>query len=93
MRLSGSPTEAEAENTRKVEARASSRPPPSAIEDIAQIEGMGREERLLKVWRKEVRKSVMLIYVIGDESWEELGAWIVEAKWEDDCDRVGIDRA
>lgn len=48
-RLSGMPTVAAAEKTRKVEARASSRPPPSAMEDIAEMEGMGREERFLKV--------------------------------------------
>lgn len=48
-RDSGRPTVAEAEKTRRVDARASSRPPPRAMEDIAAIEGMGREERALKV--------------------------------------------
>jgi hypothetical protein len=48
-RVSGRPTIAEAEKMRRVEAKASSRPPPRAVEDIAEIEGMGREERILKV--------------------------------------------
>lgn len=48
-RVSGRPTIAEAEKMRRVEAKASSRPPPRAVEDIAEIEGMGREERVLKV--------------------------------------------
>ena len=48
-RLSGRPMVAEVEKMRKVDARASSRPPPRAMEDIAAMEGMGREERLLRV--------------------------------------------
>lgn len=51
-RLSGRPMVAEAEKTRNVDARASSRPPPRAMEDMAAMEGMGREERLLRVWRR-----------------------------------------
>ncbi len=48
-RVSGKPTIAEVEKTRRVEAKASSRPPPRAVEDIAEIEGMWRFERILKV--------------------------------------------
>lgn len=48
------------EKTRNVHARASSSPPPSAMEDIAAIEGMGSEERVLRVWRRWVRKLRVL---------------------------------
>lgn len=60
MRVSGRQTMAEVVKTRRVQARASSKPPPKAKPEIAAIEGMGREESMLNVWRRAVRKSCIL---------------------------------
>lgn len=40
--------------------RASSRPPPRAVEEMALMLGMGREDRAVKVARRFVRKAVVL---------------------------------
>ena len=47
-------------NTRRVVARASSRPPPRATEAMAEMVGMGRVERVWRVVRREERKSLVL---------------------------------
>lgn len=59
-RVSGRPTVAVGEKTRKVLARASSRPPPRATEDTAVMEGMGRVERVFSVVRRLVRNVAVL---------------------------------
>lgn len=93
-RLSGRPIVAVLEKTRKVDARANSRPPPRAIDDIAAMEGMGREERLLRVWRREVRKFRVLMGVIllvsdcGGGNLERKAAGVKRA---DDCDGLSFD--
>lgn len=46
--------------TRKVVVRASSRPPPNATEETAEIVGMGRRERRVNVSRRVVRKCFVL---------------------------------
>jgi hypothetical protein len=46
--------------TRKVVVRASSRPPPNAPEETAEIVGMGRKERRVKVSRRVVRNCFVL---------------------------------
>ncbi len=48
------------EKTRKLVARASSRPPPKAVLDMAEMVGMGRVERVVRVRRREVRKVEIL---------------------------------
>ena len=45
---------------RRVVARASSRPPPRAREEIAEMVGMGRVEMEVRVERRWVRKAVVL---------------------------------
>jgi hypothetical protein len=51
-RVSGRPTIAVDARTRMCVQRASSRPPPSAVEEMALMVGMGREERALNVLRR-----------------------------------------
>lgn len=46
--------------TRKVVARASSRPPPRATEETALMVGMGRAESWVRVARRVWRKWVVL---------------------------------
>lgn len=48
------------ERTRKCVARASSRPPPSAIDEMAETVGMGRAAREVSVERRVARKVVVL---------------------------------
>lgn len=55
-RVSGKPTVAEEEKTRKEVVRASSRPPPNAVLEMAEMVGMGRVEIAVKVARRVVRK-------------------------------------
>lgn len=59
-RVSGSPTCAVEARTRKCVHRASSRPPPRAVEEMALTVGMGRAERAVKVARRFERKAVVL---------------------------------
>lgn len=59
-RVSGNPTTAEEAKMRKVVARASSRPPPRAMEETALMVGIGRWERVERVWRRVVRKWFVL---------------------------------
>ena len=59
-RVSGRPTTAVEAKRRKVDASASSRPPPSAIDEMAEIVGMGRVERRWNAVRREWRKSFVL---------------------------------
>lgn len=59
-RVSGRPTWAVEARTRKWVQRASSSPPPRAVEDMALIVGMGRAERALKVLRRLKRKADVL---------------------------------
>jgi hypothetical protein len=47
--------------TRRCVHRASSRPPPRAVEEIALMVGMGRAERVVKVVRRFERKAVVLV--------------------------------
>ena len=61
-RVSGKPTMAREVKTRRVVERASSRPPPRAMEETAEMVGMGRVERVVRVWRREERKE----FVLGD---------------------------
>ncbi len=60
-RVSGRPTAALDENTRKCVARASSSPPPRAIDEMAEIVGMGRAERDVRVSRRLDRKAAVLL--------------------------------
>jgi hypothetical protein len=46
--------------TRKLVHSASSRPPPKAELEIAEMVGTGRVERLVKTERREVRKDLVL---------------------------------
>ncbi len=48
------------ERTRKCVARASSSPPPRAMEGMAEIVGIGRVEREVKVARRVVRNAAVL---------------------------------
>lgn len=59
-RVSGRPTVAVDARTRKCVERASSRPPPRAIEDMALIVGMGRFEIFVNVPRRFARNSEVL---------------------------------
>lgn len=59
-RVSGRPTIALEESTRKCVERASSRPPPRATDEIADTVGIWSSERAVKVARRLVRKSVVL---------------------------------
>ena len=45
---------------RKVVLRASSRPPPRAREETALMVGRGRDERVVRVSRRAVRKAWVL---------------------------------
>jgi len=58
--VSGNATRDVDPKTRKVVVKASSRPPPNATEEIAEIVGMGRRERRVKVSRRRVRKCFVL---------------------------------
>jgi len=58
--VSGSATVDVEPKTRKVVVRASSRPPPNATEEMAEIVGMGRRERRVKVSRRSVRNCFVL---------------------------------
>lgn len=60
-RVSGRPTRAVEEKTRREVQRASSRPPPKAVLLIAEIVGMGRVLRRVKVARRVVRKVLVLL--------------------------------
>ena len=60
--VSGRPTMALEESTRKWVARASSSPPPRAMEEIADIVGIGRAEREVKVLRRLKRNAAVLDY-------------------------------
>jgi hypothetical protein len=64
-RVSGSPTWAVDARTRRWVQRASSRPPPRAVEEMALIVGMGRSERAVKVLRRLERKAEVLGWDIG----------------------------
>lgn len=57
--VSGRPTTAVGPSTRKSVESASSRPPPRAGPLMAEMVGMGRWERDVKVWRREVRNCVV----------------------------------
>lgn len=59
-RVSGRPICAVEAITRKLVQRASSRPPPSAIDDTADMVGIGRRERAVKVLRRLERKAAVL---------------------------------
>lgn len=59
-RVSGRPTIEVEAHTRIVVHRASSRPPPRAVEEIAEMVGMGRRDRALKVERRFERKASVL---------------------------------
>tara|TARA_R110002060_G_scaffold16167_1_gene22482 strand:+ start:404 stop:601 length:198 start_codon:yes stop_codon:yes gene_type:complete len=59
-RVSGSPTCAVEEKTRRVVQRASSRPPPRARELTALMVGIGRIERAVNVLRRLERKAAVL---------------------------------
>ena len=52
---------AEEPNTRIEVQRASSSPPPSARDEMAAIVGIGRFERLVKVFRRPARKDFVLV--------------------------------
>ena len=58
--VSGWPTIAEDPKTRNVVQSDNSRPPPSATEDIAEMVGMGRFERSVKVFRTPVKNCLVL---------------------------------
>jgi hypothetical protein len=58
--VSGNATVDVEPKTRKVVVRASSRPPPNATEEIAEMVGMGRRERRVKVSRRVVRNCFVL---------------------------------
>jgi hypothetical protein len=57
IRISGWPTMAVEPKTRKDVQRASSRLPPRARQEMAEMVGMRRLERLVKVWRMWARKD------------------------------------
>ncbi len=59
-RVSGSASAAVDAKTRKVVARASSRPPPRAREETALMVGMGRAESCVRVVRRVCRKWLVL---------------------------------
>jgi len=60
-RVSGRATTAVDARTRKSVQRASSRPPPKAELATAEMVGIGRVERRVKVWRSFVRKKATLL--------------------------------
>jgi hypothetical protein len=55
------------ERTRKWVERASSRPPPRAREEIAEIVGIWRLERLVKVLRRVERNWAVLEYNVSNQ--------------------------
>lgn len=59
--VSGSATDAVDARTRRCVQRASSRPPPSAVEEMAEIVGIGSVESAVKVLRRWERKSAVLL--------------------------------
>jgi hypothetical protein len=59
-RVSGRPTALEDAKTRRCVHSASSRPPPSARDEMAEMVGISREARFLKVERSLRRKSSVL---------------------------------
>lgn len=59
-RVSGRPTVALDVRTRRCVDRASSRPPPRAREEMAEMVGIGRAERVVKVSLRLLRKSLVL---------------------------------
>lgn len=59
-RVSGRPTILVEPKTRRLVDRASSRPPPKAIDDMAEIVGIGRAARLVNVWRSWARNASVL---------------------------------
>lgn len=59
-RVSGSPTCALDERTRKWVASASSRPPPRAREEMAEMVGIGRAESDVRVVRRLRRNAAVL---------------------------------
>jgi hypothetical protein len=59
-RVSGRPTAALDERTRKCVDRASSRPPPRARDEMADMVGMGRAAREVRVVRRVRRKAAVL---------------------------------
>lgn len=61
-RVSGSPTVAVEAKTRKLVASASSRPPPKAVLEIAEMVGIWRVERRVSVALREVRNVWILSY-------------------------------
>lgn len=63
-RVSGRPTTAVEARTRKLVQRANSRPPPKAVLLMAEMVGMGRVERRVKVFRSLERNWATL--QIGD---------------------------
>ena len=60
--VSGWPTTAEDPKTRRVVQRPSSKPPPSATDEMAVMVGIGRVERSVKVFLRPVRNSLVLYY-------------------------------
>ncbi len=65
-RVSGSATVVVLPKTRICVERASSRPPPNAGAASAEIVGIGRFWIKVKVLRREVRKSVVLLQLLVD---------------------------
>lgn len=63
--VSGNATVDVEPKTRKVVVRASSRPPPNATEEIAEMVGMGRRERRVNVSRRVVRNCFVLFRVLA----------------------------
>lgn len=59
-RVSGKPTTALEVSTRKWVASASSRPPPRASDEMAEMVGMGRAEREVRVVRRLSRNAAVL---------------------------------
>jgi len=59
-RVSGRPTVAVEAKTRKLVHSPSSSPPPKAVLLMAEMVGMGRVERRVKVLRSFLRKSLTL---------------------------------
>lgn len=63
-RVSGRPTVAVEARTRKWVERASSSPPPRAREEMAEMVGIGSEDKELKVVRRLARKAAVLSVVV-----------------------------
>lgn len=58
--VSGSPTVALDPNTRKVVHSPSSSPPPNAVEDIAEMVGIGKVDSSVNVDRRSLRNCFVL---------------------------------